>query len=395
MISRSRRVDRLPEYAVAELAVTKKQLQADGVDVIDLSAGDTDMPPPEIAVETLREAVGDPAMSRYAYQVGLPEFREAASRYMKRRFGVDLDPYTEILPLIGSKEGLVNLPLAVLNPGDICVMPDPGYPAYVGAAVLSETEVEYARLTPEARFLVELEDLPAGRVKRTGLVYLNYPNNPTAAVAPRDYLERTVNYCREHDIVIAFDNPYVEITYDGYRAPSIMEVDGARDVALEFHSLSKSFSMTGWRIGFAAGGVALIESLRRVKSYVDTGPFLAVQRAAAAVLDRAEELVQPVVQRLKERRDIAVAAFTEAGLPTPSPQASMYMWIPLDEGVRAKDFARRVLEEEGVVLLPGNALGAGGEGFVRVALTVPGDRIREGAERVGRVLARREAAGAR
>ncbi len=353
------------------------------------------MPPPEVAVETLREAVGDPAMSRYAFQVGLPEFREAAANYMRRRFGVDVDPYSEILPLIGSKEGLVNLPLAVLNPGDICIMPDPGYPAYVGAAVLSETEVEYARMTPEARFLVELEDLPVDRAERAGLVYLNYPNNPTAAVAPRDYLERTINYCREHEIVIAFDNPYVEITYDGYRAPSIMEVDGARDVAIEFHSLSKSFSMTGWRIGFAVGGAALIEPLRKVKSYVDTGPFLAVQRAAAAVLDRAEELVGPVVQRLKERRDIAVTAFAKAGLPTPSPRASMYLWIPLEEGVRAKDFARRVLEEEGVVLLPGNALGAGGEGFVRVALTVPGDRIREGAERVGRVLARYEVAGAR
>ena len=383
---RGGRVGRLPDYAVAELAAAKKRLQASGMDVIDLSAGDTDFAPPEIAVEALREAVGDPAMSRYAFQVGLTEFREAVARYMQRRFGVELDPMTEILPLIGSKEGLVNLPLAVLDAGDICIMPDPGYPAYIGAAVLSETQAEYAPLRADAGFLVEMDDLPVARTDRAGLVYLNYPNNPTAAVAPRDYLERTVDFCREHGIVIAYDNPYVEITYDGYRAPSILEIDGAREVTVEFHSLSKSFAMTGWRIGFAAGSAELIGALRKVKSYVDTGPFLAVQRAAAAVLDRSEELVRPIVDQLKERRDIAVSAFQRVGLEAPSPQASMFVWIPLGNSLNAAQFARDVLEKEGVVLLPGSALGAGGDGFVRVALTVPGDRLREGAERVGRVL---------
>ena len=388
MKQRSERLLRLPPYAVAELAVIKKRLIADGVDVIDLSAGDADFPPPAVAVEALTKALADPAMSRYAHQVGLPAFREAAARYMERRFGVAVDPLTEVLPLIGSKEGLVHLAQAVIDPGDVCVLPDPGYPAYLGGAVLAGADIELVPLRPESDFLVELGDLPNERRVRLRLVYLNYPNNPTTAVAPREYLERSVAFCRAHDVVIAYDNPYAEITFDGYRALSILQLEGARDVAVEFHSVSKSFSMTGWRLGWAVGNADLIAALAKIKSWVDTGPFLAVQSAGAAVLDHAEELVGPLVERFRGRRDAALAAFAEAGLPAPTPRATMYVWIPVPTGMDMPRFAREVLETEGVVLLPGNAFGQGGNGFVRVALTVPEDRLREAGNRVGRVLAR-------
>ena len=316
------RLAKLPAYAINELAAAKKRLVAAGRDVIDLSAGDADLAPPEIAVETLARAAADPALSRYAFQIGLIEFREAAAAYMKRRFNVTVDPMTELLPLIGSKNGLAHLPLAVLDAGDVCVVPEPGYPAYMGA-VLADADVEIYPLRAERDFLVELDDLSDERLAATRLAFLNYPNNPTTALAPRDYLERTVEICHRHDIVLAYDNPYCEITFDGYEAPSILEVDGARDVSLEFHSLSKSFCMTGWRLGWAVGSAALISALGKVKSYVDTGQFLAIQKAGAAVLNRAEELIAPIRDTFEERRNVGVEAFRNIGLTVDTPKATM------------------------------------------------------------------------
>ena len=384
----SKRLERLPSYAIHELAVIKRRLLAEGVDVIDLSAGDADFPPPPEAVQALRAAVGDPAMSRYPFQVGLAEFRQSAARFVERRFGVAFDPATELIPLIGSKEGLAHLGLAVLDPGDVCIVPDPGYPAYIGGALLADAEPELVPLVREKGFLMELEELPPERLDRTGLVYLNYPNNPTSAVAPLDYLARTVELCRRHDIVLAYDNPYSEITYDGYRAPSIFEVQGARDVAVEFHSLSKTFSMTGWRVGWAIGNAELIGALNKVKTYVDTGVFLAVQQAGAAVLDRAETLAAPLVARFAERRDAAVRALAEIGLPVEVPRGTMYLWVPLPDGVSTVDFAREALEREGVVFMPGTAFGAGGEGYFRIALTVESERLIEAIQRAARTLER-------
>jgi LL-diaminopimelate aminotransferase len=387
MIGPSERLERLPGYAVAELAAIKRRLLADGVDVIDLSAGDADFPPPEPAVAALAQAASDPAMSRYAYQVGLTAYREAVARYMERRFGVTVDPVTGLLPLIGSKDGLAHLPLAFVNPGEVCVLPDPGYPAYLGGAVMAGADIELMPLRPERGFLVELEDLPPERLRQTRLAFLNYPNNPTAAVAPRDYLERTVRVCREYGILIAYDNPYVEITFDGYRAPSILEVEGAREVALEFQTLSKSFSMTGWRIAWVAGRSELITPLSKLKTWVDTGVFLAVQHAGAAVLDRAESLSAPLVEKLAVRRDAAVQALREIGLSAEVPQATMYLWVPLPGGADTAAFTRDVLERDGVMLMPGTAFGGGGEGFFRIALTVDVDRLREGIGRLGRAVA--------
>jgi LL-diaminopimelate aminotransferase len=383
----SRRVSALPSYPLAEIPIIKRRLLQQGVDVIDVGAGDADFAPPAIAVETLARAAHDPAMSRYGFQLGLPAFREAAAAYMQRRFSLAFDPFTELHPLIGSKEGIAHLAMAVLDPGDVAIVPEPGYAVYHGGTVLALGTPHVVPLTPRTDFLLELDELPTDVVRRARLVYLNYPNNPTAAVAPRDYLERTVACCRRHELVLAYDNPYCEITFDGYVAPSIFEIDGAREVAVEFHSLSKSFSMTGWRLGWAVGRKELINAIARVKNYVDTGTFLAVQAAGAAVLDHAAELVRGTVERFRERRDAMVAALRTEGFETESPRATMYLWIPLPEGLPSATFQRRALEDVGVVTLPGTAFGAGAEGFFRVALTVPTPRLVEAAQRLGRVLA--------
>jgi LL-diaminopimelate aminotransferase len=338
-------------------------------------------------VEALARAARDPAMSRYGFQIGLPAFREAAAGYLGRRFGLSIDPFTELQPLLGSKEGIAHLALAVLDPGDVAVVPEPGYAVYHGGTVLTGATPYCTALTQRTDFLLEMDELPVDVVKRTRLVYLNYPNNPTAAVAPRDYLERTVAFCRRHDILIAYDNPYCEITFDGYRAPSILEIAGAREVAVEFHSLSKSFCMTGWRLAFAVGRPDLIAALARVKNYVDTGAFLALQAAGAAVLERAEELTRDYVEWFRERRDAMVTALRAEGFETESPRATMYLWIPLPEGLPSAAFQRRAMEEVGVVTLPGTAFGAGAEGFFRIALTVATPRLQEAAQRLGKVLA--------
>jgi LL-diaminopimelate aminotransferase len=327
-------------------------------------------------------------LSKYGFQQGLPEFRQAASRWIERRFGIRFDPSTETLPLIGSKEGLSHLPLTVINPGDVAIVPEPGYQAYLGGALLAGAEPYIAPLRPENGFLLNLDQVPPDTLRRAKIVFVNYPNNPTAAVATTAYLERTVAVCREHGILLAYDNAYCDLTFDGYRAPSIFEIDGASEVAIEFFSLSKSYSMTGWRLGFAAGRAELIGALTRVKSYVDTGPFLAVQKAGAAALDRGEELVAPIRTELQHRRDAAVTALHQAGFKVESPKAAMYLWVPLPLGVASAAFAKLALEETGVVVLPGSAFGPAGEGFFRIALTVGAERLRTAAERLGGALER-------
>jgi LL-diaminopimelate aminotransferase len=386
MIEISDRVKSLPGYPLAEIPSIKRRLIESGLDVIDLGAGDNDTPPPSIAVSAMTEALADPAYSKYGFQQGLPAFRQAASRWVERRFGQRFDPVSEILPLIGSKDGLAHLPFAVVNPGDATIVPEPGYQAYLGGSLLAGAEPYIAALRQEHGFLLELERVPEAVLRRAKLAFVNYPNNPTAAVASTEYLERTVAVCRRHGILLAYDNAYCDLTFDGYRAPSIFEIPGAADVALEFFSLSKSFSMTGWRLGFAAGRAELIGALTRVKSYVDTGPFLAVQKAGAAVLDRAEEVVAPIREELKRRRDAAVPALREAGFALESPQAAMYLWVALPAGVASAAFSRRALEETGALVLPGSAFGPAGEGYFRIALTVGPDRLKEAAKRLGRIL---------
>jgi LL-diaminopimelate aminotransferase len=386
MIQPSQRVQALPGYPLAEIPTIKRRLLDAGIDVIDLGAGDNDTPPPVVAVESMIDALRDPALSKYGFQQGLPAFRQAAVRWVERRFGMRFDPTSETLPLIGSKEGLSHLCFAVCNPGDVTIVPEPGYQAYLGGSLLAGADPYIAPLRPENGFLVDLEKVPVDVLRRAKLVFLNYPNNPTAAVATPEYLERTVEVCRRYGILLAYDNAYCELTFDGYRAPSIFEIPGARDVSLEFFSLSKSFSMTGWRIGFVVGRPELVGALTRVKSYVDTGPFLAVQKAGASALDHAEELVAPIRAELERRRDAGVAALKQAGFTIEPPQAAMYLWVPLPAGVPSATFAKRALEETGAVVLPGSAFGPAGEGFFRIALTVGADRLRAAVERLGRTL---------
>ena len=388
MITFSNRLGALPGYPLAEIPAIKRRLLERGVDVIDLGAGDNDAPPPDVAIETMITAVRTTALSKYGFQQGLPEFRQAATRWVERRFGFRFDPAAEMLPLIGSKEGLAHLVFAVANPGDVAIVPEPGYQAYIGGTILAGAEPYIVPLKREQQFLLELDRVPESVLERAKIVFVNYPNNPTAAVATPEYLERTVAICRRHGILLAYDNAYCDLTFDGYRAPSIFETPGAREVAIEFFSLSKSFSMTGWRIGFAVGSKELIGALTRVKSYIDTGPWLAIQKAGAAALDQQEALVVPVRAELERRRDAGVAALRKAGFAVESPRAAMYLWVPLPEEVPSAVFARRSLEEAGVVVLPGSGFGPAGEGYFRIALTVGAARLAEAANRLGEMLER-------
>jgi LL-diaminopimelate aminotransferase len=387
MIRFSDRLSALPGYPLAEIPSIKRRLIESGMDVIDLGAGDNDTPPPDAVLRSMHAALDVPALSKYGFQQGNPAFRQAISRWVERRFGMHFDPVTETLPLLGSKEGLSHLALTVINPGDVAIVPEPGYQAYIGGALLSGGTPHIVPLTAERQFLLELDDLPAEVLARAKIVFANYPNNPTAAIAPMDYLTRLVAACRKHGILLAYDNAYCELTYDGYRAPSIFQVPGARDVAIEFFSLSKSYSMTGWRIGFAVGRSELVGALTRVKSYVDTGPWLAIQQAAIEALDHSDALVAPVLAELTRRRDATAAALATNGFQCPVPRAAMYFWVPLPPGMPSQAFTRRALEEKGVVVLPGSAFGPAGEGFFRIALTVGAARLEEGVRRLGSVLA--------
>ena len=326
-------------------------------------------------------------MSRYGFGLGLPEYREAVSRWMDRRFALRFDPLKEIVPLIGSKEGIAHLALGFLERGDVAVIPEPGYLAYLGGTLLADATPHLVALRPQTNFLLELDELPRDVLKRTRMVYLNYPNNPTAAIAPRDYLERTVARCRELDILLVYDNAYSELAFDGYRPPSIFEIEGAGEVAIEFHSLSKTYNMTGWRCGWAAARAPLAATLAKIKSFVDTGAFMAVQTAGVAALGDWESFVPANLAVFRERRDAAVAAFRAAGFACESPRATMYLWIPLPDGLPSAKFADRLLNDEGVVVLPGSAFGAGGEGFFRVSFITSPERLADAAQRAGRVLA--------
>lgn len=383
------RFNTLPVYLLATIPQKKRDLIARGVDVIDLGAGDADLASPPAAVKALAEAAQDPAMSRYGFGLGLLAYREAVSAWMEKRFGHRFDPRTEIVPLIGSKEGIAHLAFAYLQKGDVAIIPDPGYLAYLGGTLLSDAEPYLYPLTPRTNFLVELDEIPATVLKRAKILYLNYPNNPTAAVAPMDYLERVVKRCTELDILLAYDNAYSEMTFDGYVAPSIFDVPGARHVAIEFHSMSKTYNMTGWRCGWACGNPAIIAALSKTKSFLDTGQFMAVQAAAIAALETSADWVPGNVAVFRERRDAAVAAFRANGFPIKeSPKASMYLWVPLPDGVPSLAFHEQLMDEEGVIVLAGSSLGAGGEGFFRVSFITSPQRIAEAAARAGRVLQR-------
>ena len=384
----------LPEYPLAKIPQKKRALLERGVDVIDLGAGDADLAPPPAAVQRMTEAIREPALMRYGFGLGHVPYREAISAWMQQRFDVKFDPMTEVVPLIGSKEGISHLALAYLEPGAVGIIPEPGYNSYQGGTLLSSGEPYRYALRPRTNFLVELDEIPEDVLRRTRILYLNYPNNPTAAIAPTEYLERVVRACHERNILLVYDNAYSELAYDGYVPPSIFEIEGAREVAIEFHSLSKTYNMTGWRCGWAVARPEIAGALAKVKSFVDTGQFMAIQAAGAAAIGSWAEFVPHNVAVFRERRDAAVKAFRDAGFDCEVPRATMYLWIRLPEGLPSATFADRLLEEQGVVVMAGSAFGEGGEGFFRISFITSPERITDAARRAGKLLASMSAVGA-
>jgi LL-diaminopimelate aminotransferase len=376
------RLRSLPPYLFAELDRLKKEVQQKGVDVISLGIGDPDLPTPPYIVEALERAAEVPANHRYPDYQGLDRFREAASGWYQRRFNVSLDPARETCALIGSKEGIANFPVAVVDPGDIVLIPDPGYPVYYSGCVFNGGEPYYMPLRKENAFLPDFSAIPGEVARRAKLMWLNYPNNPTAATADPSFFESAIEYCLRNDIILAHDFAYSEIAYDGYKAASVLEFDGARECAIEFHSLSKTYSMTGWRVGFTVGNANLIGALGTVKTNLDSGVFQAVQEAAIAALEGRDDTLREYCGIYRERRDLMVGALHALGLACDTPRATFYLWARVPEGYTSVSFTERVLKETGVVITPGSGFGKAGEGYVRFSLTVPSERLREAADRI-------------
>jgi LL-diaminopimelate aminotransferase len=383
----ARRIATVPPYLFAELDRRRAEVEARGVDVIPLGIGDPDLPTPEPVVARLQAEAARPANHRYPDYEGSRSFREACAAYMARRFGVELDPRTppdgEVLALIGAKEGLAHLVWAFVDPGDVALCPDPGYPVYAVHTRFAGGEPYPLPLREERGFLPDLGAVPPAVARRAKILFLNYPNNPTAAVADLAFFEEAVAFCRRYDILLCHDAAYVEIGYDGYRAPSVLQVPGAKDVAVEFHSLSKPFNMTGWRIGFACGSREAIRALSVVKSNTDSGPFTAVQAAAEEALRLPPEVLDRQLEVYRRRRDLMVDALRRAGIAARSPQATIYLWCPVPRGETSAGFAARLLEEAGVFVTPGTGYGPHGEGYFRISLTCPDDRLEEAARRIG------------
>ena len=379
------RIAAVPPYLFAQLDRRRAEVAARGVDVIPLGIGDPDLPTPEPVVAALREAAGKPANHRYPDYEGSPAFRRAVATCMAGRFGVELDPGSpprgEVLALIGAKEGLSHLVWACCDPGDVVLCPDPGYPVYATHTRFCGGTPYPLPLRPDG-FLPDLDAVPPEVARRARLLFLNYPNNPTAAVADLAFFERAVAFCRRHDILLAHDAAYVEMGYDGYRAPSVLEVPGARDVAIEFHSLSKPWSMTGWRIGFACGNAQAIAALGIVKNNTDSGPFTAVQDAAAAALALPRDVLEAHLAVYRGRRDRMVQALRRGGIAAPLPRATIYLWCPVPAGETSAGFAERLLEQAGVLVTPGTGYGPQGEGFFRISLTCPDAALDEAARRI-------------
>ena len=376
------RLGLLPPYLFAELDRLKREVQQQGVDVISLGIGDPDLPTPPHIVEALRSAAVLPPNHRYPDYQGLDRFREAAAGWYKRRFNVILDPEREVCALIGSKEGIANFPVAMVDPGDIVLIPDPGYPVYYSGCVFNGGEPYYMPLRRENGFLPDLSVIPAEVARRARLMWLNYPNNPTAATAEPEFFRRAVKFCLDHNIVLAHDIAYSEIAFDGYRAPSVLEIDGARECAIEFHSLSKTYSMTGWRVGFTIGNAQLVGALGKVKTNVDSGVFQGVQEAAIAALVGGDDKLREYCAIYQQRRDLMVAALRELGLECDTPRATFYLWARVPKGYTSVSFTERVLKETGVVITPGSGFGKSGEGYVRFSLTVTSERLREAVDRI-------------
>jgi LL-diaminopimelate aminotransferase len=376
----SSRLDRLPPYLFAELERKIAEKKAAGVDVISLGIGDPDTPTPEPVVDALAVSARDGATHQYPSNRGRPELREAFARFYARRFGVELDPDTEVVPALGAKECVFNLNLAFLDPDSVALAADPGYPVYTGGPLLAGAEAVLMPLLPELGFAPDLDAIGGDVARRARLMYLNYPNNPTGAIVPEGLFERAVEFAREHDVLVVHDASYTETTFDGYSAPSFLETPASKDVGVEVFSLSKGWNMTGWRTAAIVGNAEAVSAYWRLKTNMDSGMFEAVQLAAVAALDAGPPQQMPVIYQ--RRRDLVCAALREIGVDVTPPKGTIYVWAPVPEGHTSASFCELVLEESGVVVSPGSAYGPNGEGFFRISLTVPEERLTEAVERL-------------
>jgi LL-diaminopimelate aminotransferase len=379
-VRHSKRLDAIPPYLFAELERKIQAKKAEGVDVISLGIGDPDTPTPGFVVDALADAARDPGTHRYPSNRGRPEFRQAVADFYERRFGVALDAEREIIPALGAKECIFNLNLAFLDPGDTALASDPGYPVYTGGPLLSGAEPVLMPLKPELGFAPDLDAVedPA----RAKLMFLNYPNNPTGAIVPDGLFERAIEFAREHDILVVHDASYTEISFDGYTPPSFLETPGAKEVGVEVFSLSKGYNMTGWRTAAIVGNPEAIEAYWRLKTNIDSGMFEAVQMAAVAALNDDGETAREMSAIYQRRRDLVCGALKEIGVDVEPPKGTIYVWAPVPDGYTSASYCELVLEESGVVISPGGAYGQSGEGWFRISLTVPDDRLSEAVERM-------------
>ena len=378
----ARRLDRVPPYLFAELERKTETLRAAGTDVISLGIGDPDLPAPEAVVEELRRQAARPETHRYPSNRGLAPFRHAVADFYAERFGAELDAEKEVLPVLGGKEGVAHVALACLEPGDVCLSPDPGYPPYTSGPVFAGAELHYLPLLEGNAFMPDLDAITPDVLERANLLYLNYPNNPTGAVATDGFFARAVELARRHGLIVVHDASYTEIAFDGYRPPSFLATPGARDVGVEIFSLSKGWNMTGWRIGWIAGNAEVVERYRQLKTNLDSGMWDALQLAAVAALTAARDFPAEMSEVYRRRRDLMIEALAAIGLPAEPPRATPYIWTRVPEGFTAASFTELVLEEAAVVVSPGPSFGPSGEGFVRISLTVPDERLEEAARRI-------------
>jgi LL-diaminopimelate aminotransferase len=380
----SRRLEQIPPYLFAELERKVRTKRAAGIDVISLGIGDPDTPTYAPIVEAAQKAVADPGTHRYPTNRGRPEFRDAVATFYERRFGVALDPQTEVMPAIGAKECIFNLNLAFLDPGEVALAADPGYPVYTGGPLLAGAEAHPMPLIPARGFAPDFEAVASDGLARARLMFLNYPNNPTGAILPEGLFERAIELARRHDILVVHDNAYSEITFDGYVAPSFLATQGAKEVGVEVFSLSKGYNMTGWRCAAIVGNAEAIEQYWRLKSNIDSGLFDAIQLAGAAALGPGlDDYVRGMRDLYRRRRDLVCAALAEAGVDVTPPKGTIYVWAPVPEGFSSSaEYCEYVLERAAVVLSPGAAYGSSGEGFFRISLTTPDERLQEAVERL-------------
>jgi LL-diaminopimelate aminotransferase len=378
----SKRIANIPPYPFVEITRKINQKRSEGVDVITFAIGDPDIPTPKHIMDVLHAAADVPANHRYPESDGLPELRQAIAGWYLRRFGITLDPDKEVLPLIGSKEGIANIAYCLIDPGDIGLVPDPGYPVYSMGTMFAGGESYFMPLKEENDFLPDFAAIPEDVARRAKVLWLNYPNAPTAGIATVEFFEEAVRFAKKYDIAICHDCPYSEVAYDGYKPISFLQAEGARDVGIEFHSLSKSYNMTGWRIGMAVGNQTLIDALFRIKSNVDSGINQAVQRMAITALEGPQDCIEEHNAIYQKRRDRLVEALRACGLRVNNPVASLYIWARVPAGYTSAKYATRLIDEIGVVVTPGNAFGPSGEGYIRLSITTPDDRVEEGARRL-------------